>query len=287
MIKLFTMVKDEIDIVEDWIQYHGNIFGFNNLHIIDNMSTDGTFEVLGKYAQIKGIVVYRHHDYKVKGDLMKQLIRQNKTIIAFPLDIDEFIVYYNPKNNKISVNDIMPYMQKIVSSNNENMTINMNMNTNGLYKCDYIHSKITKKTKDGFKRAALEATRGRYDDKRDKKMAKSFFDTRHWNGNIDHGNHCNFNDHFTMSNLCLVHYHKRNLEQHKKKVMNNVKGLGYDANNLEELKKLDSYCAGTHHVVHMIKILEGKYNFSPNEPELDTDIDLTPISTFIKNFYKK
>ena len=283
MIKLFTMVKDEVDIVEDWIQYHGNIFGFNNLHIIDNMSTDGTFEILAKYATFRGVVVYKHHDYGKKGDLMKQLISQNKTIIAFPLDIDEFIVHYNPKTNKISVNDVNPYMYNLISSNNENMI----MNKNGLYKCDYIHSKITENNKEGFKRAALEATYGRYDHKRDKIMAKSFLDTRYWNGNIDHGNHCNFDDNFTMSELCLVHYHRRNLEQHKKKIVNNVNGLGYHANNLEELKKLDSYCAGAHHVTHMIKILENKYNFFPNEPELDTDIDLTPISTFLKNIYNK
>ena len=30
IIKLFTMVKDEIDIVEDWLKYHGTLFGYNN-----------------------------------------------------------------------------------------------------------------------------------------------------------------------------------------------------------------------------------------------------------------
>ena len=34
MIKLFTMVKDENDIVEDWILYHGTIFGYDNLYIV-------------------------------------------------------------------------------------------------------------------------------------------------------------------------------------------------------------------------------------------------------------
>jgi hypothetical protein len=182
------------------------------------MSTDGTFEILRKYAQLKGIFVYRHDDYKKKGDLMKELIIHNKTIIAFPLDIDEFIVYYNSKDNKISINNIIPYLNNLISLNNDNVnSMLMNMNTGGLYKCDYIHCKITKKDKEGYKRAALEATRGRYDHKRDKIMTKSFFDTRIWNGNIDHGNHCNFNKHFNMSNICLVHYHKRNLDQHKKK----------------------------------------------------------------------
>jgi hypothetical protein len=40
------MVKGEVDIVTDWILYHGTLFGFNNLFIIDNYSSDGTFETL-------------------------------------------------------------------------------------------------------------------------------------------------------------------------------------------------------------------------------------------------
>ena len=117
-------------------------------------------------------------------------------------------------------------------------------------------------------------------------MAKSFFDTRYWQGDIDHGNHCNFHTHFTLSNLCLVHYHCRNLEQHKKKVINNVNGLGYDHTNLNALKNLGKQCAGAHHVSHMIRIHEERYSINTNEPKNNDDIDLLPISKFIKNVKK-
>ena len=280
MIKLFTMVKDEIDIAEDWIQYHGTIFGFHNLYIVDNMSTDGTYELIQKYVE-KGVNMSRHHDYTKKGDIMKELITHNKSIIAFPLDIDEFIVYYDKNSNKISTNNIIPYLDELIQSNN-NSNMLINMQTNGLYKCDYINSKITNNNKEGYKRAALEATNGKYDDKRVKIMTKSFFDTRFWNGNIDHGNHCNFQNNYTMSNICLIHYHRRNLEQHKKKVINNLKGFGYNYNNLEYLKSLDKSCAGAHHVRYMIRIHEGKYNINLNEKKFNSDIDLTPVSNYIK-----
>ena len=46
--KIFTMVKGEVDIVKDWVMYHGNLFGFTNLYIIDNFSRDGTYEILLK-----------------------------------------------------------------------------------------------------------------------------------------------------------------------------------------------------------------------------------------------
>ena len=46
MVKLFTIVKDEVVIVKDWIIYHGSLFGWNNIYIIDNYSTDGTYETI-------------------------------------------------------------------------------------------------------------------------------------------------------------------------------------------------------------------------------------------------
>jgi hypothetical protein len=278
------MVKDEVDIVEDWILYHGTIFGYHNLYIVDNMSSDGTYELMQEYIK-KGVNLYRHHDYKEKGNIMKLLITQHKSIIAFPLDIDEFIVYYDKKSNKISVDHIIPYLHHLIKSNNNSSMI-MNMNTVGLYKCDYIHSKITCNNKEGYKRAVMESKKGRYDHEREKIMAKSFFDTRYWKGDIDHGNHCNTQRHFSLSNLCLVHYHCRNLEQHKKKVINNVKGLGYDYNNLNTLKNLGKNCAGNHHVLQMIRIHEGTYSINTNEQQNKDDIDLSPISKFIKNRIK-
>ena len=63
MIKLFTMVKDEVDIIEDWILYHGTLFGFENLYIVDNMSNDGTYEVIQKYEK-NGVHSFRHPNYK-------------------------------------------------------------------------------------------------------------------------------------------------------------------------------------------------------------------------------
>ena len=49
MVKIFTMVKGENDIVRDWVKYHGKIFGYDNLFVIDNMSRDGTFEILNEF----------------------------------------------------------------------------------------------------------------------------------------------------------------------------------------------------------------------------------------------
>ena len=275
MIKLFTMVKDEDDIVEDWILYHGTIFGYENLYIVDNISNDNTYAIIQNYEK-KGVNIYSHPNYLEKGNIMKQLIDNNPCTIAFPLDIDEFIVYYDKESNTISTENIVSYLHNLIE------TGNLTDNSNGLYRCNYIHSKMTTISRHGYNRAVLECTRGRYDYNRTKIMTKAFFDTRKWNGNIDHGNHFNTYSEYIMSDLCLVHYHKRNLEQHKKKVINNVQGLGYNPNDLNALKKLENSCTGSHHVKEMIRILEGKYSLNCNEPVYSTDIRLSPISNFIQ-----
>ena len=109
-------------------------------------------------------------------------------------------------------------------------------------------------------------------------MAKSFFNKSLFNGKIDHGNHYNTSD-YILTDLCLVHYHCRNLEQMKKKIYNNVSGLGYSPFNLNELKRLLARGGinGLHHIENQISVLENRYKMSVSDLE-HSDIDLTPIS---------
>lgn len=148
MIKLFTMVKDESDIIRDWILYHGYIFGFENLFIIDNMSSDGTFEIINEYSE-KGIKIYRELNYIEKGRLMKRLIDGNceGNDVAFPIDIDEFIVYYDSELKEV---------------NCDKMRINNYINDLGnvgrIYKANYIQNIISQKVviKELFVRIIME-----------------------------------------------------------------------------------------------------------------------------------
>jgi hypothetical protein len=101
--KVFTMVKGEVDIVKDWVLYHGHMFGYSNLYIIDNYSRDGTWETLVNLKKQYNINIMRLPDYKKKGDYMTILLRTiGRGQMVFPIDIDEFIVHYNKKNNTIS-----------------------------------------------------------------------------------------------------------------------------------------------------------------------------------------
>lgn len=257
------MVKGEVDIVEDWVLYHGSIFGFENLFIIDNYSRDGTFEILLELKTKYNIHVTRAIDYKKKGDYMTSMLRTfgNREKV-FPIDIDEFIVYYN-KDNTISCD--------------KNLIINYIRSLPPLpfYKMNYIQAKTL--TYKGYERATIECKYGKYDDRQG--VAKTFFHSGLFKGVIDHGNHYNSPNYF-MSNLCLAHFHQRNLDQIKKKVYNNVKGLGYNPFNLNSLLHLQNRghsVMGFHHVDKQIKILTNNFqldieNIEPN------DISLIPLN---------
>jgi hypothetical protein len=263
MTKLFTIVKDEVDIVEDWLIYHGCMFGWNNIFIIDNYSSDGTWEKINEYKDL--VKIFREHDYSKKGDYMRNLINNHchNGEIAFPIDIDEFVVYYD--NNVVSVDKDL---------------INNYINTLPIctiYKANYINALITQEC--GYEKATYEINYGSYNDMGIN--AKSFFNTAYYKGGIDHGNHINRND-YHLTKLCLVHYHARNVEQMKKKILNNVTGLGYhnDLNFLKNLIQNNPHCSGNHHVRNQINVLEGNYYLEVHNINGD-EIDLSALKNRI------
>jgi hypothetical protein len=258
-IKLFTMVKDEEDILDDWVIYHGSIFGFPNIFVIDNYSTDGTYEKLLEFKKI-GVNVFRGPDYSLKGQYMTNLINKHcvNHDIAYPIDIDEFIVYYDRSSKNVWVDKtlIINYMNQLP----KNVP---------LFKTNYIQALPT--NEDGFSRATVECNTGIYDDCGS--HAKTFIRKRLFRNTIDHGNHV-FSNHYFLTDLCLVHFHYRNINQMKKKIYNNVNGFGYPVNDINRLKNLlqdTPGLRGFHHVRNQIEVLENRFKLNridKNDPNI-------------------
>lgn len=271
MVKLFTIVKDECDIVREWIIYHGCMFGWKNIYIIDNYSTDGTYEIIQEFKEL--INIYQESDYKRKGEYMTNLINQhcngNQTL-AFPLDIDEFIVYYDKSTREVSID-------KSLINNYIN-----NLPRSRVYKANYLIPIL--RNANGHDKACKELDFATYGDWGS--MAKSFINRRYFKGAMDHGNHLKCND-YHLTNIVLVHYHHRNIEQMKKKILNNVIGLGHNIHNLSKIITDNPNCAGFHHVRNLIQINTNKYKLPFDEnPDMNNCISIVPLKErIIGGFY--
>ncbi|NBO78863.1 MAG: hypothetical protein EBV27_04395 [Actinobacteria bacterium] len=104
--KIFCVTRDEYDLIEDFITYHSRIFGYDNIVIIDNMSTNKT--VLDVYAKYEPLGVKVHYEESYRGDdqgkAFTKYMHMYKTDCKFliGLDTDEFI-YSTKSGDPMSV----------------------------------------------------------------------------------------------------------------------------------------------------------------------------------------
>ena len=94
-IKVFSVTKNEYDLIEDFILYHGYLVGYENIVLIDNESTDtSVLDIYEKYKK-KGITVYTEGNYtgENQGILFTKYMNQYKNDCDFMigLDTDEFL----------------------------------------------------------------------------------------------------------------------------------------------------------------------------------------------------
>lgn len=279
---LATMVKDEVDIVEHWINYHGKLFGYENLFIVDNMSSDGTHTLCKKYRDKYGLNLKKHPNYLEKGNEMKKIYLENDCDIFFPIDIDEFVVFYDRNVNKIRLSTINKYLKKLISQKG---------NQYNYFKCDYINPRKTYESNhviQKFRHATLCDTYGN--------SRKTFIYTKNLENDIriDHGNHMGHVDYF-VCDICLVHYHCRSHEQKYKKSVNNTLGMGYkidikklENGNKDELEKFKNIVskarAGGHHPRSLYGYFLGTIkSYEPGKEEVKKDfIDIRKIYTFLR-----
>lgn len=267
-----TMVKDEEDIVKEWVEYYGEIFGYDNLYIIDNFSTDKTYDILKKYVS-KGICLNRVKKYKNKGDFMTLIKKNVKCDFFIPVDIDEFLVLYDKNKNQAYCRNLLEYFNTIMHKYPKQL----------LFKTEFIFPIKTNNNNKILK----QFTHGHINNKM-KRFAKTFIQNKIKNNVlIDHGNHI-YTSNYINTKLYLIHYTKRTDSQFKKKIINNVIGFNYEKNvsNLKNKLKINPNLPGRHHVKKYIRILENPdIDYSPKTQNInDTMVNLKNIIDFI---YKK
>eukprot|EP01039_Chlorochromonas_danica_P005412 gene5412-5953_t len=93
-----SLVKEEDDILDYWIDYHATLFGTKSILLLDNFSKSlVTKKILHKWQGLGVTVLYKQGPYHTKG---KVWLAAAKTVrphadIYIPLDIDEVLISYN------------------------------------------------------------------------------------------------------------------------------------------------------------------------------------------------
>jgi hypothetical protein len=218
MIKIFCFLKDEIKLVNDWILYHSNLFGLENIYMVDHQSTDGTFECLSKWKS-KGLNVFQTNEhFSKKSEILSRIMNRNKEGFLIPIDLDEFIVSF--LNNKISCDE------KIILE-----TINEKLDTSSALRYKFItfsNIPLEKKAKNVIEECVLFNKEPFHPRSKTFYYSEYFIETDQGNhfGKIKNSNDINSNLYF--SGLGLLHYETYDPFHFLKKTIRGAKAYGHD-----------------------------------------------------------
>lgn len=114
------MQRDEEDLLEPWLAYHGHLFGFENLFVVDNGSESSVVrDVISTYrrAGVNFDFAFQGSEwYEKKGDIMKERINSLQKCgnydIFIPMDCDEFLVQISDTGLSCSRNGILELLSE-------------------------------------------------------------------------------------------------------------------------------------------------------------------------------
>jgi hypothetical protein len=98
IIKVLCLTKNEYDVIERFIQYYGFLVGFDNVHIIDNGSTNPlVLDVYDKYRKLGLHVLTDVFPWSQK-EVCARMTAHARSLECdwlLPVDTDEFVVWDN------------------------------------------------------------------------------------------------------------------------------------------------------------------------------------------------
>jgi hypothetical protein len=88
--KVFTVTKNEYDLIEDFLLYHGYLFGYENLVVIDNGSTDTRVLEVYETYKLRGVTVVTRIGYKggQQGDHFTDVMKEYRQAAEFLIGLD-------------------------------------------------------------------------------------------------------------------------------------------------------------------------------------------------------
>ena len=234
-VKIYLFEKDEIDIIDQWIHYYQNLFGTENIVIIDHCSTDGTWDLVKTY-RTDGLILERFNGpYKNKGKALSFIMKKYPADVMIPLDADEFLVTHHEDILTKDKVKILADLQSITDLKENSHAHVGRFTFSRIY--NHINTVIEPKLED-MKHFVLK------DYRKIDGLTKCFFRS---NGFIstDTGNHWgSISSDFSTKktkNLTLLHFPIRGLPHFKSKTDKSCQAFQYD-----KLKKGSTASMGKH-----------------------------------------
>lgn len=119
------MQRNETELLEAWLVYHGVLVGFENLYVYDNGSTDRSVRDLLRRFQGAGVHVDDTRadagDFEAKSHILAATIRRLHSLgghdLYFPLDCDEFIFRWGgPRGMTCERTAILDYLSQFAGA---------------------------------------------------------------------------------------------------------------------------------------------------------------------------
>jgi hypothetical protein len=117
------MQKNEPLLLDSWLKHHGTLFGYENLYIFDNGSTDIYCHALLKtYENEKSVKVNYNYskaaDFERKGDIILEKIKDLDDASDYdfyiPLDCDEFVSLRREEDFSFKRGDVEAHLQSFL-----------------------------------------------------------------------------------------------------------------------------------------------------------------------------
>jgi hypothetical protein len=237
--QIFSFQKDEDHLVFDWAVHHGDIFGFENIHIIDHSSSDSFKSKLNVLSQ-HGVKIHHFEGpFTEKKNAISEIMLKHSGECSYvvPLDADEFMVLKN--KNRIDCSNVESGLRSASKKAKNKMHIFKPM-------CATHRDPLVENNVFRFINS-LDTRVG---------MSKTFYPS-HVFKKTDQGNHHGFivpyNNTYCFTDLALIHFEIFDLEKFKQKVLR-----GVEVYSLKEKFK-DYRGRGQHYAKAYESILENNF----------------------------
>ena len=108
VLKIVLMTKNEWPLSRSWVLYHGLVFGFNNIYVIDGSNDPRQIKYMVYLKSLGYNILFSQADLNSLEKVISKLMRSLRKSCDFllKLDTDEFLAVYDPPSSKVYTSHI-------------------------------------------------------------------------------------------------------------------------------------------------------------------------------------